>query len=100
METKVVKEAPMIVLRGYCGYSDDATDLTIYQRDLVKAEIGDRFESNNGNIARDSIKESLEIVYKNRDGVAGVLTTEEHSDTPNENNETITTKLIWFKIYS
>ena len=99
METKVVKEVPVIVLKGYSGYSDYATNLTLYRRDLAKAQVGDKFESNNGNVARDSMKQILEIVYKNNDGVAGLLTTKEYDDIPNKNNEHIYEKLIWFDIH-
>ena len=99
MKTIVYVEEPLITLRGECGYSDDAYSLEIYSNNLKNAEVGKIFSAYSSNTARDSIEESLEIVYKNKDGCAGLLKTKGHYDNGNANNEWENEpKLIWFEL--
>ena len=99
MKTTVLIEKPIIVLRGECGYSDDAYSLEIYPNDLKNAKAGKIFSAYSSNTARDSIEESLEIVYTNKDGCAGLLKTKGHYDNGNANNEWENEpKLIWFEL--
>lgn len=99
MQTEVRTEQPLIILEGGSGYSDEGENLPITARMLREAEVGKVFRSYMGNVIRDSVEESLEIVYKTPKGVAGLLRTYGHTDSPSQNNgyenEPV---LIWFEL--
>ena len=99
MKTEVIMEQPLIVLEGGSGYSDEGENLPITARMLRETEVGKVFRSYMGNVIRDSVEESLEIVYKNDLGVAGVLRTYGNTDSPSVNNSYENEpKLIWFEL--
>ena len=99
MKTEVIMEQPLIVLEGGSGYSDEGENLPITARMLREAEVGKVYRSYMSNVARDSVEESLEIVYKTPKGVAGLLRTYGHTDSPSQDNgyenEPV---LIWFEL--
>ncbi len=99
MQTDVRIEKPLIILEGGSGYSDDGENLPITGTMLREAKIGKVFRSYMGNTARDSVEESLEVVYKNDKGVAGILRTQGHYDSPDPNNQYENEPmLIWFEL--
>ena len=99
MQTDIRIEKPLMVLDGGSSYSDEGENLPITARMLREAEVGKVFRSYMGNVIRDSVEESFEIVYKNDRGVAGILRTYGHTDSPSQNNSYENEPmLIWFEL--
>jgi hypothetical protein len=99
MDTEVIVEKPLIVLEGRSGYDEEAHDLPIMGRTLREAAIGSEFRAYGGNIGRDSVEESLSVVYRDDHGVAAVLRRAGYYDSPAQHNEwKAAPVLIWFEL--
>lgn len=98
IETKVIKETPLIVLRGEAGYSDSAYSVEVYSSMLKGMKVGDTISASNGACARDSIEQSLTVVYKDDEGVACKIKTVYYNDSPNAQEE-VDYKLVYFVLH-
>lgn len=99
METETRMEKPLIILEGGSNYSEEGENLPITAQMLREAEVGKVFRSYMGNVIRDSVEETLEIVYKNDRGVAGLLRTYGYYDSPSLiNSYENEPRLIWFEL--
>ena len=70
METKVILEQPMIVLKSSCAFSYEGECVEIFASDLHKAEVGKRWVADYCDNGRANECESLEVVYKTAKGIA------------------------------
>lgn len=96
MKTRTIKEEPAITLRGDCAYNDEGQDVPLYVSKLKSMRVGDKVCANRGGTPRASIEECLEVVYKNEQGLAGLVRTIEYTDAPKpEKFESV--ELIWFE---
>ncbi len=98
-KTVVIEEQPLIVLVGMSGYDKEAHNLPIMAHMLKEAEIGKEFSAYCGNISRDAYEESLKVIYKDENGVAGLLRSHGYYDSSNQNNEYENEPtVVWFEL--
>ncbi len=93
MKTEVILEQSAITLTKCDWEHSYSRDISF--QELRNSSIGDEFTVDGNICGRGVTDETLRIIYKASDGVAGLLSVEYTSDEPNPiDSEGI--KLIWF----
>lgn len=98
MKTSVITRQPVLTLYGGQKWDSSGDDIKhIYEKDLIQAQPGDRWGAyNTSNIGRGEYNAELECVYRNREGVALLLT--EYGTTNSDDPEPYdrVPELIWY----
>lgn len=97
MDTQYVKEHPIAHLQN-SSYDEEYT-LDIWPSDLKAVPVGYVFTPEKLFCGRDVREESMEIVYKNDDGVAAVKTVRRTSDDPTPQEWYDPAAIIWFALH-
>lgn len=100
IETKVIKEEPVLTLKSYVWNDFEASDgeeVSIFMDDLREAKMGDVWgasDTGSSGCLRGSHQQYAEVVYKNNNGVCLILRDCRYtnSDSPREVEEL---SLIW-----
>ena len=99
MKTETKVEKSLLILRGRSLYTNDARDERIVASALKNAQVGAIFSSYGGSEPRGNVWETLEVVYKNGRGVAGLLRSQGYYDSSAQEKEWAAEPvLIWFEI--
>ena len=99
MKTETKVEKPLLILKGRSLYTNDARDEKIVASALKNAHVGATFSSYGGSVPRGNLWETLDVVYKDGCGVAGLLRSHGYYDSPAQEKERESEPvLIWFEI--
>jgi hypothetical protein len=102
-EKIVMTEEPVIVLKGKSSYSDHTNIRELYLDDLKNLEVGNIIIAY-ADVVRDAIQESIQILYKDENGILLLFIQEYWSDkelSPYDDwsADEIKYKLIYFKFH-